>query len=203
MPTIAEEDRWLKRLKGTEAERDAALEELSALLLRGLSRSLPHRYGCSLQPEDVVQEALMKILNSLGQFEGRSRFTTWAMTIATRVGISELRRKHCQNVSLDSFSDGGGLKIEIAVDEKASAAEELDRQTVLGQLQELIDTQLTDKQQLAIRALLEGLPVEEIASRTQSNRNAVYKLVHDARMKLREGFERAGIVADDIHAIFA
>ena len=64
------------------------------------------RYGTGLQAEDVVQDALLKILNSLDQFEGRSRFTTWAMTIAMRVGLSELRRKHYADVSLDSMKSG-------------------------------------------------------------------------------------------------
>lgn len=68
---------------------------------------------------------------------------------------------------------------------------------------ELIETNLTDKQKLAVRGLLEGMPVEELARRTGSNRNAIYKLVHDARRKLREGFEQEGIVADDINTMFA
>ena len=74
---------------------------------------------------------------------------------------------------------------------------------MIQKLQELIESQLTDKQKLAVRGLLEGMPVEEVARRTGSNRNAIYKLVHDARSKLRAGFEQAGIVADDIKAIFA
>ena len=79
----------------------------------------------------------------------------------------------------------------------------MDQQSILSKLQELIEELLTDKQRLAIRGLLEGLPVEEIASRTDSNRNAVYKLVHDARSKLRQGFEQSGIAVEDINAIFA
>ncbi len=36
-----------------------------------------------------------------------------------------------------------------------------------------------------------------------SNRNAIYKLVHDARTRLRDGLERRGITADDISIITA
>ena len=204
MTHIAEQDEWLQRLTGDEFERNAALEELRELLLRGLSRSLNNRYGRTFQAEDVVQEALVKIMNSLETFEGRSRFTTWAMTIATRVGISELRRKHTQDISLDAISAGDSLKIEIAVDENNDPGEDqLDRRTIIRSLQELIETILTDKQKLAIRGLLEGIPVEVIAERTGSNRNAVYKLIHDARMKLRDGFEQKGIASEEISAIFA
>ena len=64
-------------------------------------------------------------------------------------------------------------------------------------LSELIDD-LSDRQQTAVRALLSGMPVEEIADRTASNRNAVYKLVHDARTKLKSGLEAAGYSAEDL-----
>lgn len=198
------QDNWVERLKGDAIQRDAALEELRELILRGLSRSLNGKYGCrSFHAEDVVQDALIKIMKSLDTFEGRSKFTTWAMTIATRVGISELRRKHCKDVSLEAMAGEDSLRIELAVAEDAPTGSAIDQQKILETLQELIDTKLTDKQRVAIRALLEGLPVEVIAEKSNSNRNAVYKLVHDARTRLREGFVQSGIAADDINAIFA
>lgn len=195
----------MQRLSSTSAEeRDTALAELREIILRGLRHSLNNYQSCgALQLEDVVQEALLKIMNALDQFEGRSRFTTWAMTIATRVGLSELRRKHCKDISLDGVKAGDSLKIDLAVAKDTESDQDLDQRVILSQLQELINDVLTDKQRLAIRGLLEGLPVEEIAHRTGSNRNAVYKLVHDARSKLKEGFRAAGIEADDINSIFA
>ena len=101
------DDPWITRLKGEPAVRDAALSELSEFLLRGLSKSMSVRYGGGYLPEDVVQDALVKIMDSLDQFEGRSRFTTWAMTVATRIGISEMRRKHYQDVSINAFATEG------------------------------------------------------------------------------------------------
>jgi len=201
--SVAGEDPWLERLQGDVPQRNAAVAELRELILRGLSQSMSHRYGSGLNPEDVVQEALIKILNSLDKFEGRSRFTTWAMTIATRIGISELRRKHFQDVSLDSISFDDSLRIELAVSKDSPSGEQLDRRKITQLLQELIETSLTDRQKLAIRGLLEGLPVEEVARRTGSNRNAVYKLFHDARIRLRAGFERVGIGPDDINGVSA
>ncbi|MEW4489245.1 sigma-70 family RNA polymerase sigma factor [Thalassoglobus sp. JC818] len=203
MSAEPDRDEWVTRLRGDSDVRDAAIEELRGIILRGLSRSLNHRYGGCLQAEDVVQDALLKILDSLDRFEGRSRFTTWAMTVATRVGISELRRKHCQDVSLDSLKPEESMKIEVEDEEEASPEQRMDRKFLTQKLKNLISSELSDKQKIAVRALLEGMPVEEIASRTGSNRNAVYKLIHDARLKLRDGFEQAGIVADDVTTIFA
>ncbi len=69
------------------------------------------------------------------------------------------------------------------------------------QLQQAIDQNLTDKQRKAVQALLGGMPVEEIATRMKSNRNAIYKLFHDARQKLRAGLENQGVTAADVQAI--
>ena len=46
----------------------------------------------------------MHILDHLEQFQGRSRFTTWAMAIAVRLAMSALRRKRWQDVSLESMT---------------------------------------------------------------------------------------------------
>ena len=114
---VGKQDDWVVRLRGDQQERDAAIDELTDLLIRGLSKSLSGRYGSGLQSEDIVQEAIIKILDSLDTFEGRTKFTTWAMTVATRVGISEMRRKHYQDVSIETFQSDEATRIEIAVDD--------------------------------------------------------------------------------------
>ena len=196
-------DPWVARLTGDAESRGAALLELRAILLRGLTKSMSVRYGGGYQAEDVVQDALMKILDSLDQFAGRSKFTTWAMTVATRIGISEMRRKHYQDVSIEAFQGEESAKIEIAVDDSDSSSDQFDRLDMVRKLQELINETLTEKQRFAIRASLEGLPVEVIAEKSGSKRNSVYKLVHDARVKLRNGLESAGINADELATTFA
>ena len=49
----------------------------------------------------------------------------------------------------------------------------------------------------------EGRGIREIARHLGSNRNAVYKLTHDARKRLKRGLEAAGFTAEDIGAAFA
>lgn len=191
-------DDWPKRLREGAENRDIAIAELRSYLLRGLARSLTHRYGGKIQVEDVAQVALFKILASLGSFQGRSRFTTWAMTIATRVGISELRRHYYKDISLDSSIDGDSRRYEVEDTSAQSAEQAAGKQAIFQLLTQLIQECLTEKQRTAIHGTLEGLPVEEIAARLNSNRNAVYKLVHDARLRLRQGFEANGIQAEDI-----
>lgn len=189
---------WPKRLREGSENRDFAISELRRYLLRGLARSLTHRYGGKIQIEDVAQVALIKILASLDSFQGRSRFTTWAMSIATRVGISELRRHYYRDVSLDQSMDGESRRYEVEDTSTHSTEQHEGKQELFHLLTKLIQDCLSEKQRAAINGTLEGLPIEEIAVRLNSNRNAVYKLVHDARLRLRQGFEANGIQADDI-----
>lgn len=189
---------WVARLREGSADRDAAIAELRAFLLRGLSRSLTHRYGGQIDPEDVAQQALLRILESLEAFRGESRFTTWATSIAVRIGISQLRRRYYRDISLEAGPDGEQIQIPSPVSKAAADPDEEGRGRLIGLLQQLIDETLTGRQRLAIRGTLEGLPIEEIAVRLQSNRNAVYKLVHDARMRLRKGLESQGVTVDEI-----
>ena len=195
-------DEWVRRLTAEPETRDQALDELRELLVRGLSSSMASRYGGGYSAEDVAQRALVKIMDSLDQFAGRSRFTTWALTIATRIGISEMRRKHYRDVSIDSLTTDGSA-FEVAAEVAVTVSTELDRKSMIGKLQTLIDEMLSEKQRFAIRATLAGLPVEVIAEKIGSNRNSVYKLVHDARVKLRSGLEAAGVSADSLATVFA
>lgn len=200
--TMAEKDEWVGRLKATDDVRDQAIQELREILVRGLTATCRNRYGSRIQAEDVVQDALIKILDKLDTFEGRSKFTTWAMTIAVRIAISEMRRKHFQNVSMDELLSNS-MRFEPAADEAPEFENGTEKKSILNKLTELIDSNLSDKQRDAVHALLNGMPVEVFAEKTGSNRNAVYKLVHDARVKLRQGFEQAGYKAEDINSVFA
>ncbi len=184
---------WLARLRHAGHDRDLAIQQLRDVLVAGLARALHGRYGNDVIVEDVAQESLLRILNSLDSFEGRSRFTTWAIAIAVRVGISELRKRHYRQVSLDAMDDQT-LGFEVP----SSDVPFDDRSRLLNLLREAIDQELSARQKIAIRALLEGLPVEEIAVRMNSNRNATYKLIHDARLKLRVCLEARGVTSTDI-----
>ncbi len=189
---------WVERLRSDGPDQAQAIAELRAYLLRGLAKSLSQRYGGRVDIDDVAQMALLKILASLDSFLGRSRFETWAMAIAIRVGISELRRNYYRTVSLGALSSSDGTAFDVR-DARASAEsnDQVDS-GILSLLHQLIEDTLSERQRTAIRGTLAGLPVEIIAERLGSNRNAIYKLVHDARVRLKQGFEQHGVAHEEI-----
>jgi RNA polymerase sigma-70 factor (ECF subfamily) len=191
------EDEWVQRLTAPDSQPEA-LEELRAILMRGLRKAFRGAAGGEAFCEDVTQETLLRILERMDQFEGRSRFTSWALSIAVRIGTSQLRRKMFKDVSLNAADSEDNMRFQFA-DESAESPEiAQDKGALVNILKSLIAETLTDKQRQATDAILHGMPVEEIATRSGSNRNAVYKLIHDARMRLKEGLEKAGYSADDV-----
>ena len=193
---------WVEKLK-SESFRDEAIGDLRAILMRGLKGAFFKRGQNEAFCEDICQESLIRIMKNIDSFEGRSKFTTWAISIAIRVGISELRRRHHKDVSLDAITSGNDMKIELAVSEDDVSGNAIDQRAILATLSDLIENQLTEKQRTVVRALLGGMPVEEIARRTDSNRNAVYKLFHDAKQRLKSGFENSDFSLSDIESVFA
>lgn len=194
---------WLSRLRASGDDQTAAITDLRNYLVKGLRSAYSGKGTDDAFCEDVAQEAVIKILDRLDQFAGQSRFTTWAMSIAIRMAVSEFRKSHFKNVSLNQFTGGEELKIEIPTNPAESPEAAAERRSILETLKELIDTQLTEKQRIAIQAGLGGMPVEEIAARTNSNRNAVYKLIYDGRQRLQRGMLQAGYSWTDIQTAIA
>ena len=195
---------WLAHLGGTGPDQQAALSDLRDALLRGLRKVLSRRAGAGdAFLEDVVQDALVRILERLPQFEGRSRFVTWAMAVALRVAMSALRRRKWGDVSLDEVvADADLTPVRVVINGPAPDAQS-EREAILAAMHEVIQSGLTEKQREALLAELRGMPQDEIARHLGSNRNAVYKLTHDARKRLKRGLEAAGFTAEDIGAAFA
>ena len=196
-------DQLLQSLRCGGDQREIALVELRAVLTRNLRRALSsYARADDSFLEDAVQDSVVRILDRLDQFERRSQFVTWATTIAIRVAMSELRRYRWRDVSLEEVVDDTTPFLRFATDGGAGPDIQTERNAILEKMQEVIDTQLTEKQRTALLAEMKGMPQDEIARRMGSNRNAVYKLTHDARKKLKLGLEAAGYGADDIHAAF-
>src|SRR5262249_34019534 len=66
-------------------------------------------------------------------------------------------------------------------------------------LREVIEHDLTEKQRQVLSAELSGVPHAEIATRLGMNRNALYKLGHDARRRVKARLEAAGVAGWDIN----
>jgi len=78
---------------------DALIEQYQHRLLRYLA----HMTRNQATAEDLFQETWIRVLEKGHQYDGKSRFVTWLMTIAHNVAIDHLRKK--TTASLDEMRD--------------------------------------------------------------------------------------------------
>ncbi|MEM9776101.1 MAG: RNA polymerase sigma factor [Chloroflexota bacterium] len=202
-----ENNEWIELLSGEPNEE--ALLELRELLVRGLRYTLSSRTNTNLDAiiEDFVQESLLKILAKLDTFRGESQFTTWAQKITVRVALTELRRRRWRNTSLDEMMtsrDGESFfEPKIMSDPNPSPENRTTREGMISLVQSLIVEELTERQRKAMTmVMLEGMPLEMAAEKLGTNRNALYKLIHDARVRLKKKLIDKGMTSEDVLAVF-
>jgi RNA polymerase sigma-70 factor (ECF subfamily) len=137
----------------------------------------------------------MAITAKLGQFRGESRFTTWAyrfviLEVAAKLGRHFWRRPDVRLAAEDWDRLPGRLGFE--------PARESEWRDLLAALRRAVDTELTARQREVFVALVvNDVPLDALAVRLGSNRNALYKMMFDARRKLRVALAANGYLDDD------
>jgi len=211
-------DQWLADLNGTPEHQSAALDDLRRRLQRSIFYYLSHErsdlrdlssHELTRMAEDLSQDATLRVMENLDNFRGESRFTTWANKIAVRLAISDLRRARYRDFSLDDLTADGELLPGAASASTSSdsglpnpelAAERAD---VMAKINRALEETLTERQYQALAAVaLRGVPMDVVAEQMGTNRNALYKLLHDARRKLRTHLEAQGISMDYVMELF-
>ena len=206
---------WLNDLRGPDPVQTQALEELRRYLIRAATTYLQRRWErlAGLEDaellqlaQDLAQEALLDILKKLVTFRGKSRFTTWAYKFVINVAAEELRRRHWQNISLNASPTEQDLPplADSLRDENAPDPEKaLLRKAVWETLRRIIAEELTERQRTAFNALIiQDAPVEEVARQLETTPNNVYKILHDARKKLKRRLLDEAITPEYVRDIF-
>lgn len=204
MQTRTNED-WLSDLRGDN--QDQAIEDLGRVLKRGLIYALSSRIQTDLetQVDDFVQDAILRILDKMDTFRGESKFTTWAQKVAVRVAFTEMRRQRWKDISIEDLmpEDSGDFTPLVLSDPSPDPEKQASQTIMLEMVDEMLKTALTDRQRTALMAVMHGgMPLEEVASRMDTNRNALYKLLHDARKQMRSGLIEKGLTAQEVLEVF-
>jgi len=191
-------EEWHRDLDAEGIRGEEAVARLHGLLLRAARFEVFRRAGTLPQlsaveldelAQDAAGDAAVSVLRRLDDFRGESSFRTWAYKFALLEASVKVRRRAWRDreVTLEpehweSLAHAGpGPE-----DDAESAA-------LLEAVREGIRTALTPRQrQVLVSAVLEGVPIDVLAERLGSNRNALYKVLHDARRRLRDHVAAAG-----------
>ena len=139
--------------------------------------------------QQAADDALMNVLGRLDEFRGLSRFTTWAykfviFEVSGKVAGHAWRRypPDEEERAWNELPDPRGLRPE----------EWLEQRTRLDALS-LAIPELTDRQrEVFVAVALNDVPIDVVAVKLGTNRNAVYKNLFDARRRLRASMAAAG-----------
>ncbi|MFZ0386125.1 MAG: RNA polymerase sigma factor [Solirubrobacteraceae bacterium] len=204
----ADSRRWLEQLRPGHPRHDQTVAALHDLLLRAATHELSRRrsqLGSVAGPEfgDLAQQAaddaLISILDKLDQFRGLSRFTTWAYKFVIFEVSGKVARHAWQRhpPSVDELTwERLPDRLAPRPGDRVEQREQLDAlATAIGAL--------TERQRAVFAAIaLNDVPIDVVAIRLGSNRNAVYKNLFDARRRLRASLAEAGypVTAEDAPA---
>ncbi|HEU4566518.1 MAG TPA: sigma-70 family RNA polymerase sigma factor [Marmoricola sp.] len=193
--TAAEAD-WVAVLSIPGPGQDRALAELHALLLRAARRQV-NRMGLLAggAADEVVNqaadEALMALLGKLHTFEGRSRFTTWAYKFAVLQAAAAVRTLAWEDREI--HLDG----LDRVVDGQPGPGQYAEATDLAEAVRRALETELSPHQRRVVLALLvEEVPIDVLAERLGTTRNALYKALHDARKRLRAHLRATGFLED-------
>jgi RNA polymerase sigma-70 factor (ECF subfamily) len=185
---------WHLDLAGDGSAREVAAVRLRELLLRAARFEVFRRRGMlpQLSPaelddlaDEAASDAAMSVLRRLDDFRGESRFETWAYKFALLEAAVKVRRRAWRGREVTLDPEGW---------ERFPAPEvDPEHAELFDCVREGIRTALTQHQrEILVAAVLDGVPIDVLAERLDSNRNAVYKTIHDARTRLRAYVADAG-----------
>jgi RNA polymerase sigma-70 factor, ECF subfamily len=216
MPKARTNQEWLHDLNASGANQEAAIADLRDLLLRAalyfFSRNLRdfennNEDEILQRAEDCAQDALIAVMNHLSDFRGDSKFTTWAYKFSINIALMAARRERWKGVSLDQLASSGENNFfESMLQDKSdgSAPEESAMQDEVRRvIQDVIKHELTDKQRLVLSLMIfNEVPMDVVVQHLGTNRNAVYKTLHDARRKIKSSLQARGFEVSEMLSLF-
>ncbi len=184
--------RWVADLRDPQL-RNQASGQLHGFLRGTLARGFGNQLS-DADLDDLAQDSVVRVVQRLDDFRDASRFTTWAAAISVNAALGELRKRRHAARSFEQLVELGRSRLE----QLPTAPAHLQRDEATAVLRTAIDEVLTAAQREALLAELGGLTLMEIARRTGRKRGALYKLLHDARKRLRASLEARGYGAADL-----
>jgi RNA polymerase sigma-70 factor, ECF subfamily len=196
----AESREWIDGLRATGVDRSRALQRLHDLLLRA-ARAEAHRRR-HLYPEIVgvelddlcrqaADDAVVAVRAKLDEYRGASRFTTWAYAFAIFEVSVKLRRHAWRRGRIPTADDDATW--ERLTERAGIMGARVESAELFRALRDAIAEELTPRQrQVFVAVALNDVEIDVVADQLSSTRGAIYKVLHDARAKLRHRLEREG-----------
>lgn len=195
-------EHWVRTLAGPAAEREAALARLHELLLRIAQAEVRRRAGrlriTGPELDDLAYQAaadaMMAISAKLAQFRGESRFTTWAYRFVILEVSAKLGRHYWRHpTALLDAGEWERLPDRFGIDpvRHAEAAD------ILAEVRRVVEEELTAHQRrVFVAVVVDQIPRDALVAELGLQKNAIYKVIFDARRKIRRALVAKGYLEE-------
>lgn len=155
-----------------------AFAEIVARYRRTIYSVVHHMAYDPHEANDLFQEAFIRIYQSLDRYESRSKFSTWAVRIATNLCIDRRRRRRDELVAAEDFPD--------IPDRSENPEEQFINAERTARLRQAIK-KLPDKYRIPVILFhQEGLAYEEMAEVLRWPMSMIKNRLYRARLMLRD-----------------
>jgi RNA polymerase sigma-70 factor (ECF subfamily) len=191
-PLDAESRSWLERLHDVGPKRGSAIAELHERLRCEAAFQIRGRVGgCAEFPRSDIDDlavqaaddALMVLLRKLDDYRGESRFWTWARRFAALEAWVRVR----QRLGRDRVGISPDPELALDIPDPARSAQELlETREMLRCVNDVVANQLTDRQRtILVATAVNDVSAQTLADEFHTTPGAIYKSLHDARLKIR------------------
>lgn len=197
---------WVSGLGCEGTERETAIENLHALLLRIARVEAARRAGLNgiagVELDDLAHQAAadacLSIVREVGEFRGDSKFTTWAYKFVIYEVSSKFSRHAWRRDDVQLAEDSWErLPGRLGTDPEDIAGS---RELVTA-VRRAVEEELTPHQRrIFVAIVLNATPLDVLTAELGSNRNAIYKTLFDARRKLRANLVTYGYITSTVNA---
>jgi len=183
---------WMEVLRADSPGHQDALRQLHALLLRAARAELARRSGrtrvVGQEAEDLAHQAtddaLVAILRRLPEFRGESKFTTWAYKFAILEVSSKLGR-HFWASRTDVVLETEQWE-QLPARFGAGPESAVEAADLVNAVRDAVETNLTARQRdIFVALVVDGVPLDALVVELDTDRNTIYKVMFDARRKIR------------------
>ena len=187
---------------------DETIEALRSSLMGAaivyLRKRLPEWNASDIRclAEDLAQDATMQVLDNLSGFRGASKFTTWAYSFVINLAAHDLTLRRHGNIRIDDKKDPMRYLASLLRGQSADAENLAERRNILEIISGIIESFPERQRKAVIGVCLKQLPAQTVAESVGLNTNALYKCLHDARIKILAGLKSKYLTLGDIYATF-
>jgi RNA polymerase sigma-70 factor (ECF subfamily) len=198
-----EPDDWVRALSADGAERERAAARLHGMLLRAARAETRRRGGqlriCGPELDDLAHQAasdaVVSVIARIGEFRGESRFTTWACKFVIFEVSSKIGRHFWRQPQVPvETADWDRLPERLGLD----PARESEWRDMVRALRRAVEEELTGHQRRIFTAIvLDAVPLDALAAKLGTSRNAIHETMFDAQRKLRASLVAHGYLHEN------